>query len=186
MAEEVAALKTKISQLEDQQKQAHDVLKTLQAAMQKQDTPGAQATPPQQETRQLVVVPNEHRLRKFSGRQGENELSIDDFMDNAKSMITSRGLNLSEQISFSYIWRESGLKDPEQIFNRLQESFGEKCSVPQLLKAFYDHRQREGETLRSYSHAPRELQAKILKKQPKTSDSDSALRDHFVENVRDS
>ena len=70
--EEVAALKTKISQLEDQQKQAHDLLKTLQAATQKQDTPGAQAIPPQQETRQLVVVPNEHRLRKFSGGQGEN------------------------------------------------------------------------------------------------------------------
>ena len=106
MAEEVAALKTKISQLEDQQKQAHDVLKTLQAAMQKQDTPGAQATPPQQETRQLVVVPSEHRLRKFSGRQGENELSIDDFMDNAKSMITSRGLNPSEQANFIFLYLE--------------------------------------------------------------------------------
>ena len=56
MAEEVAALKTKISHFEDQQEQAHDLLKTLQAATQKQDTPGAQATPPQQETRQLVVV----------------------------------------------------------------------------------------------------------------------------------
>ena len=196
--EEVAALKTKISQLEDQQKQAHDLLKTLQAATQKQDTPGAQATPPQQETRQLVVVPNEHRLRKFSGRQGENELSIDDFIDNAKSAITSRGLPPSEQANFIFSYLEgpakeeiklypkSGLKEPEQIFNRLQESFGEKRSVPQLLKAFYDRRQREGETLRSYSHALRELQAKILKKQPKTSDSDSALRDHFVENVRDS
>ena len=57
--EEVAALKTKITELEDQQKQAHDLLKTLQAATQKQDTPGTQATPPQPETRQLVVVPNE-------------------------------------------------------------------------------------------------------------------------------
>jgi len=45
--EEMAALKAKIAELEDHQKQAHDLLKTLQAAMQQQDTPGAQATPPQ-------------------------------------------------------------------------------------------------------------------------------------------
>ena len=62
--EEVEALKTKISQLEDQQKQARDLV-TLLAAMQKQDTPGAQATPLQPETRQLVEVPNEHRLKKI-------------------------------------------------------------------------------------------------------------------------
>ena len=196
--EEVAALKTKITALEDQQKQAQDLLKTLQAATQKQATPGAQATPPQPETRQLVVVPNEHQLRKFSGRQGENELSIDDFIDNAKSAITSRGLPSSEQANFIFSYLEgpaeeeiklypkSSLKEPEAIFNLLQESFGEKRSVPQLLKAFYDRRQQEGETLRSYSHALRDLQAKILKKQPKMSDSDSALRDHFLENVRDS
>ena len=158
----MTALKTKISQLEDQ-KQGHDLLKMLQAATQKQDTLGEQATPPHQRTRQLVVVPNEHRLRKFSGRQGEDELSIDDFIDIAKIAITSRTLPLSEQISFSHTMKEiklypkSGLKEPEQIFNLLQESFGEKRSVPQLLKAFYDRRHREGETLRSYSHALREL-----------------------------
>ena len=196
--EEVATLKTKITELEEQQKQAYDLLKTLQAATEKQGTPGSEATPPQPETRQLVVVPNEHRLRKFSGRQGENELSIDDFIDNAKSAITSRGLPPPEQANFIFSYLEgpakeeiklfpkSDLKEPEKIFALLQQSFGEKRSVPQLLKAFYDRRQREGETLRSYSHALRDLQAKILEKQPKTSDSDSALRDHFLENVRDS
>jgi len=113
MAEaEMAALKAKIAELEDHQKQAHDLLKTLQAATQKQDTPGAQATPTQPDTRQLVVVPNEHRLRKFSGRQGENELSIDEFSDNAKSAITSRGLPASEQeMSFSRIWKDPQKKE---------------------------------------------------------------------------
>ena len=57
---------------------------------------------------------------------------------------------------------KSGKKKPEQIFNLLQESFGETCSVPQLLKAFYDRRQWEGETLQSYSNALREQQEKIL------------------------
>jgi len=104
--EEMAALKAKIAELEDHQKEAHDLLKTLQAATQKQDTPAAQATPPQPDTRQLVVVPNEHGLRKFSGRQGENELSIDDFIDNAKSAITSRGLLVSEQANVIFLYLE--------------------------------------------------------------------------------
>ena len=113
-------------------------------------------------------------------------------------MITSRGIPLQEQANFIFpylerpakeeikLYPQSSLKEPEEIFNLLQESFSEKRSEPQLLEAFYDHRQREGETLRSYYRALRDMQAKILKKQPKMSESNSALRDHFLENVRDS
>ena len=84
------------------------------------------------------------------------------------------------------LYPKSDLTNSDQIFHLLQESFGEKRSVPQLLKAFYDRRQREGETLRAFSHALRELQAKIQKKSvTKSSGQDAALRDHFAENVRD-
>ena len=62
------------------------------------------------------------------------------------------------------LYPKSDLTNSDKIFDLLQESFGEKRSVPQLLKAFYDRRQREGETLRAFSHALRELQAKIQKK----------------------
>ncbi|CAH3145891.1 unnamed protein product [Porites lobata] len=84
------------------------------------------------------------------------------------------------------LYPKSDLTNSDKIFDLLQESFGEKRSVPQLLKAFYDRRQREGETLRAFSHALRELQAKIEKKSvTKSSGQDAALRDHFAENVRD-
>ena len=53
-----------------------------------------------------MVVPSEHRLRKFSCRQGENELSIDDFIDNAKSAITSSGLLVSEQANVIFLYLE--------------------------------------------------------------------------------
>ena len=145
-----------------------------------------------------MVIPNEQKLKKFSGRHGDNELSIEDFIDNAKSAITSRGLPLPEQANFvlSYLegpakeemklYPKSDLTNSDKIFDLLQESFGEKRSVPQLLKAFYERRQREGETLRAFSHALRELQAKIQKKSvTKSSGQDAALRDHFAENVRD-
>ena len=145
-----------------------------------------------------MVIPNEQKLRKFSGRHGDNELSIEDFIDNAKSAITSRGLPFPEQANFilSYLegpakeemklYPKSDLKNSDKIFDLLQESFAGKRSVPQLLKAFYDRRQREGETLRAFSQTLRELQAKIEKKSvTKSSGQDAALRDHFAENVRD-
>ena len=84
------------------------------------------------------------------------------------------------------LYPKSDLTNSDQIFHLLQESFGEKRSVPQLLKAFYDRPQREGETLREFSHALRGLQSKIEKKSvTKSSGQDAALRDHFAENVRD-
>ena len=111
-----------------------------------------------------MVIPNEQKLRKFSGRHGDNELSIEDFIDNAKSAITSRGLPFPEQANFilSYLegpakeemklYPKSDLKNSDKIFDLLQESFAGKRSVPQLLKAFYDRRQREGET---FVHSPK-------------------------------
>ena len=186
-------LKQKLQKLEEEHNQTYQLLKTLQA----KESPGAPA-PSQPQEKQLVVIPNEQKLKKFSGRHGDNELSIEDFIDNAKSAITSRGLPLPEQANFvlSYLegpakeemklYPKSDLTNSDKILDLLQESFGEKRSVPQLLKAFYDRRQREGETLRAFSHALRELQAKIQKKSvTKSSGQDAALRDHFAENVRD-
>ena len=193
MEGEVEQLKQKLQKLEEEHNQAYQLLKTLQA----KESPGAPA-PSQPQEKQLVVIPNEQKLRKFSGRHRDNELSIEDFTDNVKSAITSRGLPLPEQANLvlSYLegpakeemklYPKSDLTNSDQIFHLLQESFGEKRSVPQLLKAFYDRRQREGETLRAFSHALRELQAKIQKKSvTKSSGQDAALRDHFAENVRD-
>ena len=189
MEGEVEELKQKLQKLEEEHNQAYQLLKTLQA----KESPGAPA-PSQPQEKQLVVIPNEQKLKKFSGRHGDNELSMEEFIDNAKSAITSRGLPLPEQANFilSYLegpakeemklYPKSDLTNSDKIFDLLQESFGEKRSVPQLLKAFYDRRQREGETLRAFSHALRELQAKIEKKSvTKSSGQDAALRDHFAE-----
>ena len=189
MEGEVEELKQKLQKLEDEHNQAYQLLKTLQA----KESPGA-PTPSQPREKQLVVIPNEQKLRKSSGRHGDNVLSIEDFIDNAKSAITLRGLPLSEQANFVLSYLEGPAKEEmklyltnsDQIFDLLQESFGEKRSVPQLLKAFYDRQQREGETLREFSHALRGLQSKIEKKSvTKSSGQDAALRDHFAENARD-
>ena len=77
-------------------------------------------------------------------------------------------------------------KDAARTFDLLQESFGEKRSVPRLLKPFYDRRQRDGETLRAFSHALRELYARTEKKcVTQSSGQDAVVRDHFAKNVID-
>ena len=73
MAGEVEELKRKLQKLEEEHNQAYQLLKTLQA----KESPDA-PTPSQLQEKQLVVIPNEQKLRKFSGRHGDNELSIED------------------------------------------------------------------------------------------------------------
>ena len=182
---EVEHLKKKIEELEEHQKQAYELLKTLQA----KETPEAQTPQTPAEAKQLVVIPNEHKIRKFSGEHGDSQLPIEDFIDSVNSALASRGVATSEQahfiLSYLELFEKTELDTPEKIFNRLQKAFGEKRSVPQLLKAFYDRHQKDGETLRSFSHALRAFQSKIHKKGQKSSLTDHDLRDHFVDNVRD-
>lgn len=160
---DVETLQAKIAELE-QQKQAHELLKTIQEKQTPQMLSNSSAT------RQLMVVPNEHNLRKFSGRCRKNKLSVEDFIDNCKSAITLRGLPSPEQANFILLYMEepaketklfakSDLQEPEEVFDLLSESFGERHLVPQLLKAFYDCSQREGETLCSFSCVLRGLQS---------------------------
>ncbi len=56
----------------------------------------------------------------------------------------------------------------------------EKCSVPHLLKAFYDRCQKEDERLHSYSHALRDLQTMTQKKSLKCSNNHHDLWIYFT------
>ena len=78
-------------------------------------------------------------------------------------------------------------EDPDRILDILLQVFGERRSVSQLLRAFYDRKQKEGESIRSYSHLLHELVMNVIQRDSNVfPDSDKALRDHFVETVKDS
>lgn len=69
----------------------------------------------------------------------------------------------------------------------LRGAFREKRSTPQLLHAFYARRQLEGEGLRDYSHALLQLLNSALQQSADAvADVQLALRDQFIEGVRDS
>ncbi|KAK3752672.1 hypothetical protein QZH41_006484 [Actinostola sp. cb2023] len=150
--------------------------------------------------RQFVVVPRERKIKTFSGRpkDGSSEQTIEEFIEEVKTIIGARDMSKAEQLDFITshlegaakeelkVYPEEDRRDPKKVFEILGDAFGEKRSKPQLLKAFYDRRQKDGESLREFSHALSELWTRVVKKDTKCSaDSDTMLRDQFADNVRD-
>lgn len=69
----------------------------------------------------------------------------------------------------------------------LRDALREMCTTPQLLHAFYVHRKLDGEDLREYSHTLSHLLSSALQQSPDVvPDVQLALRDQFIEGVRDS
>ena len=76
--------------------------------------------------------------------------------------------------------------DPDRLMQILLHAFGEKRSLPQFLKLFYERKQKDGETLIAFSHGLRELLGRVTKVDLKAVvDQDKTLRDQFAGNVRD-
>ncbi len=76
--------------------------------------------------------------------------------------------------------------DAEQIFSALEEVFGEKSSTSQLLRAFYERRQHNSETISDFSHGLVELVDRLQRTSPGIADDrDRMLREQRIENVRD-
>ena len=71
----------------------------------------------------------------------------------------------------------------EKICNILLETFGERRTTPQ---SFYERKQKDGETLREFSHALCEIYNRIHSRDPSIIPSrDQTFRDQFANNVRD-
>lgn len=69
----------------------------------------------------------------------------------------------------------------------MRGAFREKRTTPQLLHAFYACRQSDGEDLHDYLHALSQLLNSALQQSPNAvADPRLALRDQFIEGLRDS
>ena len=146
--------------LTKQYEAAHLALKELQK---KQEGAAVASEKPR-----VVVLPRERRLRKFTGKQTEAEQSVEDFTNEITAVFNARGMTHGEKADFITSHLEGSAKEeirlylskdrsnPLHLLEILQEAFGKKKSLPQLLKAFYNRRQKEGESLREFSHGLRE------------------------------
>lgn len=75
---------------------------------------------------------------------------------------------------------------PEKIFSILSENYSCSKSYVTAQLQFFQRNQKEGETLREFSHALKSLMDIVVQKTPGgVPNSDQILRDQFVEQVQD-
>lgn len=193
-------IETLSKQVEDLMKKYSEAQKTLEELQKSQPTPSASASNSNKdaESQKIVVLPRERRLKKFGGRRTDGEQTVEDFVEDLKAAMSAREMSRGEKLDFVTSHLEGAAREevrlfpkvdrenPDRILEILLEGFGEKRSLPQLLKLFYERRQRDGESLRAYSHSLRELLNRALKVDKKAVvDPDLTLRDQFANSVRD-
>ncbi len=151
------------------------------------------------QSRSIVYIPREKHIVPFSGEPGKDVYTVDEFIEEVERAMRARGLHSQDQADFILsMLRGPALEEvklcmrgqvwgPSDLFTCLRGAFREKRSTPQLLHAFYARRQLEGEDLRDYSHALSQLLNSALQQSSDAvADAQLALRDQFIEGVRDS
>lgn len=150
-------------------------------------------------TRSYVYIPREKQIVPYCGDASKDCQTVDEFIEELERVIRVRGLSEEDQVDFilSHL-RGSALDEVKlcvgeedarslELFAYLRNAFREKRTTPQLLHAFYARRQLEGEDLREYSHTlATMLNAALRQAANAVPDAQLALRDQFVEGIRDS
>jgi len=148
--------------------------------------------------RSYVYLPRERPIQPFSGDTAVDGCSIDEFLDEVQRAVRARGLRKDDQVDFILsllrgsaleevkLCKDGEVKEPDEIFTVLREAYREKRSVAQLLQTFYGRHQLEGEDFFEYSHILSQILHSVLKQKPDAvSDSKMAVRNQFVEGVKD-
>lgn len=143
-----------------------------------------------------VYVPRERKYPRFSGSSESSP--VEEWIEDIKQCLQVRNMPIGEQAHFVYDLLDGEAKleiklrptadraTPENIFSILTETFGCSQSYVDAQQNFFKCRQREGETLREFSHSLMSLMD-VVQRKNKTAiaNPDCVLRDQFAENVRD-
>ena len=146
----------------------------------------------------FLYVPRERKCPKFSGKMSVDLITVEKWIEEARRCITVRHMSQAEQILFLYDHVEgsaraeldfhcSTAKDtPEKIFTILNENYSCSKSYVTAQLQFFQRNQKDGESLREFSHALKSLMDVVVTKTPGgVPNSDQILRDQFVEQVQD-
>ena len=190
-------LSTKVDELTQMYKEAMEELKAL-----KESTSPIQVSSSEPATtngaKQIVVFPRDKKIKNFTGKKTEGDQPVEDFIEELKTTFEAREMTPPEKVDLIMSHLDGPAKEevrmysvkersnPNFLLDVLAQAFGEKRSSSQLLKMFYERKQKENETLRGYSYSLNELLKRVTKADPKAvPDSEKTLRDQFADNVRD-
>ena len=185
--------------LEELTKKYEEAMKQLKAL--KELPPVSSSSPVTPSTvgqKQIVVFPRDKKIKNFTGRKTEGDQPVEDFIDELKTTFAAREITPAERVDFKMSHLEGPAKEEVRMYSKkersnpdfllevLMQAFGEKRSSSQLLKLFYERKQKENETLRAYSYSLNELLKSVTKADPKSvPDPEKTLWDQFADNVRD-
>ena len=112
---------------------------------------------------QVVFAPKQRKVEKFSGKKGQGP-SVYEFAEEMGRILKTRPTPIEEQVDF-VLSNLEGLakeemryrplaekKSPKVVLGILEEVFGERSTISELLSDFYQTRQVEGQSLQEYSH----------------------------------
>ncbi|KAL2098415.1 hypothetical protein ACEWY4_007622 [Coilia grayii] len=144
-----------------------------------------------------VYLPRERKCPRFSGKNTD-PLPIEEWVEEARRSLAVRHMSRAEQALFLYDLLDGEAKneirfrpstdrvDPDKILTILTETYGCAKSLVSLQQQFFQRKQKEGESIREFSHALLSLM-EAVKRRDSTSilNSDALVRDQFIEHVRD-
>ena len=146
----------------------------------------------------FVYIQRERKCPHFSGSKARSDLSIHDWIENVESCLRDRHMSAREKALFLYDHLEGEAKaeirfrslaereQPDTILDILKELYGSSSSFVSLQKMFFDRKQKEGESLKEFSHSLWALIEDIKRAYPnRLTDPDTLVRDQFLEHVRD-
>lgn len=145
-----------------------------------------------------LYVPRERKCSKFTGKMSVDLLTVEQWVEEVRRCLEVRYMPIAEQLLFITDHLEGGAKaeinfhpianrdTPDKIFAILTENYSCSQSYVAAQLQLFQRTQREGESLRDYSHALKSLMDVVVRKTPGgIPNSDMLLRDQFIEHVLD-
>lgn len=145
-----------------------------------------------------LYVPRERKCSKFTGKMSVDLLTVEQWVEEVRRCLVVRHMSIAEQLLFITDHLDGGAKSeinfhpsanrdtPEKIFAILTENYSCSQSYVAAQLQFFQRTQREGESLRDFSHALKSLMDAVIRKTPGgIPNADMLLRDQFIEHVLD-
>ena len=143
----------------------------------------------------IVYLPKEKKCTVFNGG---SSATFYEWLDEINATLVYRSYTGGEKAAYIYEHLGGEAKqeikyrtpseraNPQSVLAILKEIYGQPQSLTKLQKQFFDRRQREGESVREYSHALMAIMEEINHCNVREAwCGDFALRDQFAENVYD-
>lgn len=123
-----------------------------------------------------MYVPREHKCSRFTGKLSADLLTVDQWFKEACRCLDARPLPNAEQVLFLYDHLDGAAKaevefhdvshrdTADKIFKILTDNFSCSKSYVAAQLSFFQRHQKEGESMRDFSHVLKTLMDAVIKK----------------------